>query len=112
MIAFFHHNERQHRFSVSIQREVLKTLEITVLFHFYIYQVNYWKVLLVQPDSFLNQHNLVTDSKRGFRKGRSSELLLLGMTEKWRLALDEVKSIGIIFIDFQKAFDCVSSNFT
>ena len=65
-----------------------------------------------QPDSFLNQHNLVTDSQRGFRKGRSSELLLLGMTEKWRLALDEVKSIGIIFIDFHKAFDCVSSNFT
>ena len=30
------------------------------------------------------------------------------MTEKWRLALDERKSIGIIFIDFQKAFDCVS----
>ena len=65
-----------------------------------------------QADSFLNQHNLVIDSQRGFRKGRSSELLLLGMTEKWRLALDEVKSIGIIFIDFQKAFDCVSSNFT
>ena len=36
------------------------------------------------------------------------------MTEKWRLALDERKSIGIIFTDFQKAFDCmcVSSNFT
>ena len=30
------------------------------------------------------------------------------MTEKWRLALDERKSIGIIFIDFQKAFDRVS----
>ena len=30
------------------------------------------------------------------------------MTEKWRLALGERKSIGIIFIDFQKAFDCVS----
>ena len=34
MIACFHHNGRQHRFSVSIQREVLKTLEITVPFHF------------------------------------------------------------------------------
>ena len=30
------------------------------------------------------------------------------MTEKWRLALDERKSIGINFIDFQKAFDHVS----
>ena len=39
--------------------------------------------------SFLNQHNLVTASQWGFRKGRSSELLLFSMTEKWRLALDE-----------------------
>ena len=61
-----------------------------------------------QLDSFLNQHNLITASQWGFRKSRSSELLLLSMTEKWRLALDERKSIGIIFIDFQKAFDCVS----
>ena len=30
------------------------------------------------------------------------------MAEKWRLALAERKSIGIIFIDFQKAFDRVS----
>ena len=30
------------------------------------------------------------------------------MAEKWRLALDERKSIGIIFIDFQKDFDRVS----
>ena len=71
--------------------------------------VSYWKgIACFQLDSFLNQHNLVTASQWGFRKGRSSELLLLSMIEKWRLALDERKSFGIIFIDFQKAFDCVS----
>ena len=30
------------------------------------------------------------------------------MTENWRSALNQGKSIGIIFIDFQKVFDCVS----
>ena len=30
------------------------------------------------------------------------------MTENWRSALNQGKSIRIIFIDFQKAFDCVS----
>lgn len=30
------------------------------------------------------------------------------MTEKWPPALDQGKTIGVIFIDFQKAFDCVS----
>jgi len=30
------------------------------------------------------------------------------MTENWRGVLDQGNSIGIIFIDFQKAFDCVS----
>lgn len=32
-------------------------------------------------DSFLNHHNLITDSQWGFRKGRSFELLLHRMTE-------------------------------
>ena len=30
------------------------------------------------------------------------------MTEQWRLALDQRKTIGVIYIDFQKAFDCVN----
>ena len=58
--------------------------------------------------SFLNQHNPVTASQWGFRKGRSSKQLLLSMKEKWRLSLGERKSIGIIFFDLQKAFDSVS----
>ena len=48
-----------------------------------------------QLDSFLNQHNLVTASQwAGFRKGRSFALLLLSMTEKWRLALDRENQLA------------------
>ena len=63
MIACFHHSGRQHRFTVSIKREVVKTVEITVL----ISLLNIPSKLLqsiayFQLDSFRNQHNLVTDS--------------------------------------------------
>ena len=44
----------------------------------------------------------------GFRKGGSPELLLLLLTQKWRSVPDESNIIGVVFIDFQKAFDCVN----
>ena len=34
------------------------------------------------------------------------------MTERWRYALNQGQSIGVIFLDFQKAFDCVSNKLT
>ena len=34
------------------------------------------------------------------------------MTERWRHALNQGQSIGVIFLDFQKAFDCVSNKLT
>ena len=61
-----------------------------------------------QLDFFLHDFQLTTNSQWGFTKGKSTELLLLNMTENWRSALNQDKSIGIIFLDFQKAFDCVS----
>ena len=61
-----------------------------------------------QLDAFLEQHSLINSAQWGFRKGRSTELLLLHMTERWRHALNQGQSIGVIFLDFQKAFDCVS----
>ena len=30
------------------------------------------------------------------------------LTEKWKIALDNENVVGIVFIDFKKAFDCVS----
>ena len=60
-----------------------------------------------QLDFFLHDFQLTTNSQWGFTKGKSTELLLLNMTENWRSALNQGKSIGIIFLDFQKAFDCV-----
>ena len=41
----------------------------------------------------------------GFAEGKSTELLLLHMTEIWKYALDQGKVVGVLLIDFKKAFD-------
>lgn len=43
-----------------------------------------------------------------YKKGHSTERLLIGMTEDWRQALDNSLLVGVVFEDFQKAFDTVS----
>ena len=43
----------------------------------------------------------------GFKKGISTELLLLYLTETWKKAIDSGYKIGVIFVDFKKAFDTV-----
>ena len=65
-------------------------------------------VVSQQLDNFLYGSNLISMNQWGFRKGGSPELLLVSLTEQWRLALDESNIIGVVFIDFQKAFDCVN----
>ena len=62
MIACFHHNGRQHFFTVSIKREVLKTCgnysPISLLS--FIPSKLLESISCFPLDSFLNQHNLVT----------------------------------------------------
>ena len=58
-------------------------------------------------DNHLTTHNLLSDRQWGFRKGHSTESLLLHLTEVWKEALDNGLKVGVLFIDFRKAFDCV-----
>ena len=74
-----------------IKREVLKTVNYRPISLLSIPSKLLESITRFHLDSFLNHHNLITDSQWGFRKGRSSELLLLNITEKWRLSLDERK---------------------
>ena len=43
----------------------------------------------------------------GFKKGLSTESLLLYLTETWKYQIENGKVIGTIFVDFTKAFDSV-----
>ncbi|XP_022797595.1 uncharacterized protein LOC111335861 [Stylophora pistillata] len=54
------------------------------------------------------EHSLVTENQWAYRKGFSIELMLIKLTEQWRQAVDNSKVVGVVFVDFQKAFDCES----
>ncbi|VDI32121.1 Hypothetical predicted protein, partial [Mytilus galloprovincialis] len=48
-----------------------------------------------------------TDRQYGFISGRSTSLQLLNVLDKWLEALDNGKSIDVIYMDYMKAFDTV-----
>ena len=48
------------------------------------------------------------ENQWGFKQGRSTEGLLLYITEQWKEALDNGQYVGILFVDFKKAFDSVN----
>ena len=54
------------------------------------------------------QNGLVNDKQWAYKKGRSSELLLIHLTEIWRCAVESKRVVGVVFVDFMKAFDTVS----
>ena len=58
-------------------------------------------------DNHLSEEEILHPNQWGFKKGISTELLFLNLTEKWKKALDHGYKIGIIFVDFKKAFDTV-----
>ena len=59
-------------------------------------------------DKHVTIHNLLSKNQWGFNKERSTEELLLQITEKWKNARDKGLIVGAIFLDCQKAFDSVS----
>ena len=58
-------------------------------------------------DDHLDAHELLSDKQWGFRKGRSTEGLLMKLTESWKREIDDGKAVGVVFLDFKKAFDIV-----
>ena len=59
-------------------------------------------------DNFINENGLSNKNHWGLIKGRWTEGLLTHLKEKWKIALDNGNVVGVVFIDFKKAFDCVS----
>ena len=58
-------------------------------------------------DHHLGTNELIHPNQWGFKKGVSTELLLLYLTETWKKAIDDGYKVGILFVDFKKAFDTV-----
>jgi len=53
-------------------------------------------------------NGLFTDKQQTYRKNHSTQLLLVHLTEYWRQALERNLVVATAFVDFRKAFDCVS----
>ena len=58
--------------------------------------------------SHIEEHGLNSKHQWAYRKGSSTILLLITMTERWRRALDNRKVVGVVFVDLKKAFDSIS----
>ena len=54
--------------------------------------------------------NLLDDRQWASMKGKSTEQLLIQITEKWRIAVDRKLLVGVLFVDFTKTFDTASHN--
>ena len=59
-------------------------------------------------DAHVEDKEILNENQSGFRKRKSTKGLLLNLTENRKQALDEGKVIGVLFVDFKKAFDSVN----
>ena len=62
--------------------------------------------LLFQQMHYFIEANL-SNNQCGFRKGFSAQHCLIVMIEKWRKAIDNKGSTGVLLTDLSKAFDCL-----
>ncbi len=66
------------------------------------------RVVFNQLSSFLSKHNLLDSNQSGFRRGHSTETVLLSVTEALRIAKADSKSSVLILLDLSAAFDTVN----
>ena len=53
-------------------------------------------------------NKILSDKISAYRKGYSTQQVLLKLTEEWRKHLDNNQVVGAILMDLSKAFDCIS----
>ena len=56
---------------------------------------------------FLHEYNLLHKTQSGFRTQHSCETALVNTIDSWLNALDNGKMVGVVLVDFKKAFDLV-----
>ena len=59
---------------------------------------------------FLHEFDLLHKTQSGFRPQHSCETALVNMIDSWLDAIDKGKMIGVVLVDFKKAFDLVDHN--
>lgn len=57
--------------------------------------------------AYLSEYNLLHKTQSGFRTQHSCETALVNMIDSWLNAMDSGKMVGVVLVDFKKAFDLV-----
>lgn len=57
---------------------------------------------------FIEQHDILINEQSGFRRGYSCETALQNTMIRWKKSLDEGKVVGVIFLDFKRAFETIN----
>jgi hypothetical protein len=57
---------------------------------------------------YLREHNVISKHQHGFLSGRSTSTNLLETLNDWTLAIKNKQSVVVAYIDYSKAFDCVT----
>ena len=70
----------------------------------------YGELICSEIEKHVFSQNLSSKHQWGFKKKHSTELLMLKLTERWKQELDNAHVVGVLFIDFKKAFDSVCHN--
>ncbi|MCG8113419.1 MAG: reverse transcriptase domain-containing protein [Candidatus Thiodiazotropha taylori] len=60
--------------------------------------------------SYLNEHDFLHPTQSGFRSAHSCETALVNMIDRWLQCLDNGQLVGVVLVDFKKAFDLVDHN--
>ena len=61
--------------------------------------------------TFLISHNALNSIQSGFRPNQSCETALLQMIKKFHEGINNGQIIGMVMVDFRKAFDLVDHSF-
>jgi hypothetical protein len=60
--------------------------------------------------NYLDHYKLIVESQSGFRKNHSCETALVSLIDRWIKAIHDGKIVGVVMVDFRKAFDLVDHN--
>lgn len=61
-----------------------------------------------QMREYVEQERLLTNFQAGFRRKHSCESALQTVISRWKSALSEGRVVGVVFIDFRRAFETIN----
>ena len=66
------------------------------------------KLIEKRLSNYLDKHKLLTPRQFGFRRGYSTDLALIALTDNIKAEIDRGRFVGSVFIDYSKAFDSLN----